>query len=83
MLTAVSKKVDRDWMVDLAAKSEHNRVSGDFPHYRHLIDEQKCTQTEHRYGPITGKFVLYRGESQVVEGIQYQNVEEYLNSLTS
>ena len=49
--------------------------------YRHLIDEQKCAQTEHRYGPITGKFVLYRGESQVVDGIQYQNVEEYLRSL--
>ena len=49
--------------------------------YRHLIDEQKCAQTEHRYGLITGKFVLYRGESQVVEGIQYQNVEEYLRSL--
>ena len=49
--------------------------------YRHLIDEQKCAQTEHRYGPITGKFVLYRGESQAVDGIQYQNVEEYLRSL--
>ena len=49
--------------------------------YRHLIDEQKCVQTEHRYGPITGKFVLYRGKDQVVEGIQYQNVEEYLRSL--
>ena len=50
--------------------------------YRHLIDEQKCAQTEHRYGPITGKFVLYRGESQVIDGIRYQNVEEYLRSLT-
>ncbi len=49
--------------------------------YRHLIDAEKCAQTEHRYGPITGKFVLYRGEGQVVEGIQYQNVEEYLRSL--
>lgn len=49
--------------------------------YRHLVDEKKCAQTEHRYGPITGKFVLYRGESQVVEGIQYQNVEEYLRTL--
>ena len=49
--------------------------------YRHLIDEQKCAQTEHRYGPITGKFVLYRGKSQEVDGIQYQNVEEYLRSL--
>lgn len=42
---------------------------------------KKCAQTEHRYGPITGKFVLYRGKSQVVEGIQYQNVEEYLRTL--
>ena len=49
--------------------------------YRHLIDEQKCAQTEHRYGPITGKIVLYRGESQEIDGIQYQNVEEYLRSL--
>jgi hypothetical protein len=49
--------------------------------YRHLIDEQKCAQTEYRYGPITGKFVLYRGESQVIDGIRYQNVEEYLKTL--
>ena len=49
--------------------------------YRHLVDEKKCAQTEHRYGPITGKFVLYRGKSQVVDGIQYQNVEEYLRTL--
>ena len=49
--------------------------------YCHLIDEQKCAQTEHRYGPITGKFVLYRGESQEIDGISYQNVEEYLRNL--
>ena len=49
--------------------------------YRHLIDEEKCAQTEHRYGTITGKFVLYRGDSQTLNGIQYQNVEEYLLSL--
>ena len=49
--------------------------------YRHLIDEEKCAQTKHRYGPITGKFVLYRGENQVVEGIPYRNVEEYLRGL--
>ena len=46
--------------------------------FRHLIDSEKCSQTEHRFGSITGKFVLYRGENQVVEGIQYRNVEEYL-----
>lgn len=49
--------------------------------YRHLIDEEKCAQAEHRYGPITGKTVLYRGENRVVEGIQYQNVEEYLRNI--
>ncbi len=52
-------------------------------HVRPLIDEQKCIQTAHRYGPITGKFVLYRGENQEIEGIQYQNVEEYLRTLVS
>lgn len=49
--------------------------------YRHLIDEQKCADTEYRYGTITRKVVLYRGESQVVDGIQYVNVEEYLRQL--
>lgn len=49
--------------------------------YRHLIDEEKCAQSEHRYGPITGKTVLYRGENRVIEGIQYQNVEEYLRNI--
>ena len=49
--------------------------------YRHLVDVEKCAQTEHRYGPIIGKFVLYRGENKVVEGIQYQNVEEYLRTI--
>ncbi|MGI5948097.1 MAG: AAA family ATPase [Lachnospiraceae bacterium] len=49
--------------------------------YRHLIDESKCLQTEHRFGPITGKYVLYRGESQMVNHIQYVNVESYLNHL--
>ena len=49
--------------------------------YRHLVNEEKCAQTEHRYGSITGKFVLYRGKSRVVDGIPYQNVEGYLRNL--
>lgn len=49
--------------------------------YRHLIDAQKCADTEHRYGPITAKTVLYRGSSQMSDGIRYVNVEEYLNKL--
>ena len=49
----------------------------------YLTDAEKCAQTQHRYGPITGKLVLYRGKSQMVDGIQYQNVEEYLRNLVS
>ena len=45
---------------------------------RHLIDPEKCAMTEHRYGPITGKTVLYRGTTQDGDGVKYVNVEEYL-----
>lgn len=48
---------------------------------RHLLDEEKCAATEHRYGPITGKYVLYRGTTQSVGDVQYWNVEEYLKAL--
>lgn len=50
---------------------------------RHLRNAEKCDMTEHRYGPITGKFVLYRGKTQMVNGIQYLNAEEYLCGLGS
>lgn len=49
--------------------------------YRHLIDEEKCEATEFRFGPITGKFVIYRGKTCMVDGIRYVNVEEYLKGL--
>ena len=49
--------------------------------YRHLIDEEKCKATEWRFGTITGKYVIYRGESCEVNGIHYLNVEEYLKNL--
>lgn len=52
-------------------------------HFRHLIDEKKCALTEHRYGLITAKTVLYRGEDQTIEGTQYRNVEKYLVELSS
>ena len=50
---------------------------------RHLTDPEKCAQTEHRFGPITGRFVLYRGEDlpEPVEGVHYQNVEGYLREV--
>ena len=49
--------------------------------YQHLVDNEKCAQTEHRFGTIKGKYVLYRGATQDVNGIHYVNVEEYLNNV--
>ena len=51
--------------------------------YKHLADETKCGETEFRFGNITGKYVIYRGESHETNGIQYVNVEEYLRNLVS
>ena len=45
---------------------------------RHLLDEQKCKETEFRYGKITGKYVIYRGENTKLGDVTYLNVENYL-----
>ena len=47
---------------------------------RHLKDAKKCRDTEFRYGTIVSRNVIYRGASQVIDGINYLNVEEYLKS---
>ena len=49
--------------------------------YQHLTDEQKCAMTVHRYGEITGKYLIYRGPDSSDGDIRYLNVEEYLKSL--
>lgn len=46
--------------------------------YRHLVNKEKCAATEHRYGKIVGRYVLYRGPSQRAGEVEYVNVEEYL-----
>lgn len=49
---------------------------------RHLTDARKCETVEQRFGKITGKYVLYRGEEiQTEDGIQYLNVSEFLKGL--
>ncbi len=53
----------------------------DAQQYKNLIDEKKCSDTQFRYGKITDKIVIYRGETVLENGIQYVNVEEYLNRL--
>lgn len=42
---------------------------------RHLRDEEKCGMTEHRYGKIMGKYVIYRGSELTAGEVQYLNVE--------
>lgn len=49
--------------------------------YVHLKSEEKCAETEHRFGKITGKYVIYRGDATEVESIKYLNAESYLKSL--
>lgn len=51
--------------------------------YRHLVDADEVAQTEHLFGTITKKAVLYKGENHAEpNGIVYQNVEEYLKQLS-
>ena len=47
----------------------------------HLHDVEKCQIIENRFGPISGKFVLYRGKDTFAEGVQYLNVENFLCGL--
>ena len=47
----------------------------------HLRDTEKCQIVEKRFGPISGKFVLYRGKDTFAEGVQYLNVENFLCGL--
>ena len=49
--------------------------------YRHLLDVEKCAQTEHRFGAITSRTVIYRGKTRESDNVKYINVEEYLNML--
>lgn len=49
---------------------------------KYLVDEEKLNQTSKRFGNISKRYVLYRGEDTVLEnGIEYVNVEKYLKNL--
>lgn len=49
---------------------------------KYLIDKEKLNQTSKRFGEISKRCVLYRGEDMILEnGIEYRNVEEYLKKL--
>ena len=65
-------------MVDIDPQVEQFSAEINAKQTIHLRNEEKCRIIEHRFGPICGKFVLYRGKDAVVDGIQYQNVEAFL-----
>lgn len=49
---------------------------------KYLTNEEKLNQTRKRFGNISKRCVLYRGEDTVLEnGIEYRNVEVYLKNL--
>ena len=48
---------------------------------KYLLDDSKCQLIEKKYGKITSKYVLYRGEDKQVNDIKYLNVEKFLLSL--
>lgn len=48
---------------------------------RYLKDEERCRKVEMKFGAITGKYVLYRGDNKVIDGVQYLSVEQFLCNL--
>lgn len=48
---------------------------------RYLKDAKRCKTIETKFGTITGKYVIYRGESKTVDDVEYLNVEQFLCGL--
>lgn len=48
---------------------------------RVLLDDAINKEVSSKYGKITRKCVLYRGDSGMEDGVEYLNVEEYLKAL--
>lgn len=48
---------------------------------RYLKDVERCKIIESKFGRITSKCVLYRGENQTVDCVDYLNVEQFLCKL--
>ena len=49
--------------------------------YKNLIDDNKVEATEFRYGKVTKRTVIYRGQNAMDGDICYINVEDYLRAL--
>lgn len=52
--------------------------------YRQLVNEELVRKIAAHFGPLKGRYVLYRGEDFACDhGVQYWNVESYLKSLSN
>lgn len=58
-----------------------NQVVSD--QYQHLIDIDKCSATERRFGAITKRAVIYTGTTESLDcGVDYLNISDYLKHLS-
>ena len=49
---------------------------------KNLLDEEICKTTENKFGKITNKYVLYRGNDTITDfGVEYLNVSNFLRML--
>ena len=72
---------DRDAATCEIYEIKHSTVA-DERQLRHLLDSEKLSTTEHRFGTIRKRTVIYRGEDFThPSGIAYRNAAEYLKSL--
>ena len=79
---AVSVKISKAAFIQVRSRNTLEDIDEKVPEQsRHLEDEEKCAMTIHRYGEITGKYVIYRGKTSDLNDIHYVNVEEYLKAL--
>ena len=62
-------------------KTSQNCRIYEIKHSAKVNEKQTCQIVENRFGPISGKFVLYRGKDTFAEGVQYLNVENFLCGL--
>ena len=58
-------------------------VTPDERQMRHLVDDRKIAAVEKRYGTITERTILYRGQDFIHDsGVSYRNVASYLKSIS-
>ena len=71
----------REYAESLAQTAGHITCIVDKDHIIAVSGGGKKEFFEKHISPISGKYVLYRDENTVVDGVEYLNVEQYLCNL--